>query len=202
MRPAFLSARRFALPLALAVAAVLVVALARQNRALLIEARHLRGQQRLPHAGDVVPPVRARGLDGDTVLLGGGPTTAQALFVFTTTCPYCAETLPAWKRIAARLENSPTVVSYGVSLDPDSVTAAYASLHQLPFPVVRFPTARAAAWYRAIGAPLTLLVDSTGEVLYARAGVLSPGAVDSLFAALSGVTATSAGGRSTPASRR
>jgi peroxiredoxin len=186
MRDLLLRVRRLVLPFALAFAAVITLALARENRSLMQAARHLRGQQRLPHARDVVPPVRAPRLDGDSVTLGAGPTAVQVLFVFTTTCPYCIETLPAWEQIATRLSKTSDVVLYGVSLDADSATRPYVAAHQLTFPIVRFPSQRAAAWYRALGGPLTLAIDSTGRILYARAGVLTPAAQDSLFAALSG----------------
>ena len=95
--------------LALALAAILVVVLGSQNRGLVQEVRRLRGQQRLPHRGDAVPVTRAPTLLGDSVTLGGGPDRAQVLFIFTTTCRYCLETLPGWQGIAARLARAPGV---------------------------------------------------------------------------------------------
>ena len=84
----------------------------------------------------------------------------------------------------------------GVSLDGDSATGAYAAAHALPFPIVRFPTLRAAGTYRALGSPITLALDSGGTVLYARAGVLTSAAVDSLFTALEDTLSAPGGGGS------
>ena len=84
----------------------------------------------------------------------------------------------------------------GVSLDRDSATAVYAAAHALPFPIVRFPTLRAAGTYRAVGSPITLALDSGGTVLYARAGVLTSAAVDSLFTALEDTLSAPGGGGS------
>jgi hypothetical protein len=116
------------------------------------------------------------------------------LFVFNTTCRYCLATLPAWREIAERLAAAPGVGLYAVSLDPDSLTEAYVTAHALRFRMVRFPTPRAAATFRAAGVPITLALDSAGTVIYARGGVLTRPAVDSLFAALA-VAGDSAAGR-------
>jgi len=168
----------------LGLAAILLVILGTQTRALRQEVRHLRGAQQLLHAGDVVPPVRVPRLGGDSVTLGAGPDRAQVLFVFLTTCPYCERALPQWDTIVGRVVGLAGVRVYGVSLDPDSATVGYVARHRLRFPMVRFGTAREAGTYRAIGSPITVVVDSAGTVLYARAGVLSAGAVDSLLSVI------------------
>jgi peroxiredoxin len=180
--------------LLLASSAALVVVLGVQTRVLRQEVRRARGREHLLHVGDVVPVVRAPALVGDSVTLGGGPRPLQVLFVLTTTCPYCLETLPSWRTIADSVAGRPDVALYGVSLYGDSATAAYAAAHALPFRVVRFPTARAAGTYRAVGSPITLVVDSGGGVRYVRGGVLTAAAVDSLFAALEAPPATRAAG--------
>lgn len=176
---------RLAVPVGFVLAAAIIVVLSFENQSLVQEARRLRGQRRLPHPGDAVPVVRAPGLAGDTVTLGGGPDRRELLLIFSTSCEFCLETLPTWDAIARDL---PTRVKglglYGVSLDADSATRTYVALHHLRFPIVHFPTERAATTYRAIGSPITLLIDSAGSVRYARAGVLNAGAVDSLYAAL------------------
>lgn len=104
--------------------------------------------------------------------------------MLNTTCQYCLATLPTWQAIAERLVGAPGVGVYAVSLDPDSATEAYATAHALRFRMVRFPTPRAAATFRAAGVPITLALDSAGSVIYARGGVLTRPAVDSLYAAL------------------
>jgi predicted transcriptional regulator len=57
---------------------------------------------------------------------------------------------------------------------------------------VQARTARAAGTYRAVGSPITLVLDSGGGVRYVRGGVLTAAAVDSLVAALEVPLATRA----------
>jgi peroxiredoxin len=169
------------LPVALALTAVVAVVLARQNADLTLSVRRLRGQQRLPHVHDVMPEVRAPTLDGRNVTLGAGPDKVQVLFMFNTTCHYCAENLGKWQMNAKALAPTAGIGVYAVSLDPDSATRAYVEKNHLTVPVARFPDHRSAGTYRVIGVPVTLVMDSTGLVLYERASVLTMPAVDSLF---------------------
>ena len=172
---------RFVAPTALVLAAAVAVFLAQQNRDLLRDVKRLRGQQRLPHLHDVMPVVRAPRLDGGTAMLGGGPDQAQVLFMFDVGCHYCAENLAKWQMIYRAMQGAPRVGVYAVSLDSDSATRAYVEAHKLTMPVARFPDHRSAGTYRIIGVPVTLVVDSSGLVLYERASVLTMPAVDSLF---------------------
>jgi len=180
-------ARQAAPWVVLGLAAILLVILGMQTRALRRDVRRLEGAQHLLHPGDVVPALRVARSDGDSITLGAGPDPVQVLFVLSTTCPYCEATLPQWDTIAGRLLGTRGVVVYGVSLDPDSATVAYAARHGMRFPIVRFARARDAGTYRAIGSPITLVVDSSGTVLYARGSVLTGAATDSVVkAALAG----------------
>ncbi|HEX8360754.1 MAG TPA: hypothetical protein VF613_11620, partial [Longimicrobium sp.] len=79
------------LPLAaLAVAAALVVVLARQNRELRADQTALLDRATVAYAGMWVPAVPATGVDGGELRLGEpGPGGAQVLYFFTTTCRYC-----------------------------------------------------------------------------------------------------------------
>jgi peroxiredoxin len=162
------------------VAAVLVVLLAVQNRRLETELASLRSQLHLPQVGDVLPSVRVPRLDGDSLTLGAGSGRVQVLFIFNTRCAYCVRTLPTWKALATRLGAVGEVEIYGVSLDSDSATAAYAMAHEWTVPLVRFPSADAAAVFRAVGVPLTLALDRTGRVLYRQAGVVTDAAAELL----------------------
>jgi len=178
---------RLASPVALAVAALLVVVLAFQNRTLREEVQTLRRRSERPYPGLVVPSFRAITIAGDSVMIGEGvPGVRQVLFIFNTTCGFCRETLPYWSKIANELgtEERREVEVYGISVDSEVETRRYVVEEGLSFPVVRFPEARLVRLYRAEGVPRTLVLDHQGEVLYARAGSFgSQSVVDSIIAA-------------------
>jgi len=115
--------RTLALPGALLAAAALVVVLGIQVRAARAELQAEKRKAILPATGQVVPAVRARTLDGDSVLLGEGePGTSQVLFIFNTRCGICVATLPSWERVHARLGGAAAATVLGWSQDADSLT--------------------------------------------------------------------------------
>jgi hypothetical protein len=175
--------KSLAIPAALVVAVILVIALGIQVRALRGEVAAERRRSVLTSAGQVVPPVWARTLGGDSVLLGEGPEgSRQVLFVFNTTCAICLETLPAWKRIQQALESVPGLSLLGWSQDPDSLTRAYVAGRSLAFPtIVTGVSSKYLRLYRVQGVPSSLVIDSDGNVLYGRPGALTRGAEDSLM---------------------
>lgn len=77
--------RALVLPGALLAAAALVVVLGVQVRAARAELQAEKRKTILPATGQVVPAIRGRILDGDSVLLGeGSPGTHQVFFIFNT----------------------------------------------------------------------------------------------------------------------
>jgi peroxiredoxin len=181
------TARAF-VPTALVAALGLVFVLGVKNQSLKREVRRLRVQDKVPHAGVVVPVFRTVTLTGDSVTIGAGqPGGRQVLFYFTSTCPYCIQTLPAWKRITSEVQTREGDVAavFGISLDSVDATTRYTAVHALRFPVLRFPDAKTAALYRAVGVPMTVVLDDDGHVLYGRAGALTERvAIDSVLAAV------------------
>jgi peroxiredoxin len=175
---------------ALLAASALIVVLATRHHRLTEAYRTLRLRTSLPSAGAMVPTFRARTLAGDSITIGEGPDprAKQVLFVLTTSCPFCRQTLATWARIAdsaASLRSGHVVVA-AISLDSLSPTQDYVRRHQLRYPVVLFPVAKLRRLYRASAVPQTLVLDHEGRILYARTGLLEPQAVvDSIFAALS-----------------
>lgn len=175
---------------ALLAASALIVVLATRHQRLTEAYRILRLRTSLPSAGAVVPTFRARTLAGDSITIGEGPDplAKQVLFVLTTSCPFCRQTLPTWARIAdsvSTLRQGQVVVA-AISLDSLGLTQDYVRQHQLGYPVVLFPTKKLRRLYRASAVPQTLVLDHEGRILYARTGLLEPQAVvDSVFAALS-----------------
>jgi hypothetical protein len=162
-------------------ACVLVILLEMNVRSLREELRAERARSLLPAAGQVVPPVWAHTLSGDSLRLGEGPPgSRQVLFVFNTTCPICVEALPGWGSVAQRLASASHVSVLGWSQDSDTATAAYLAAHGLALRVVTGVPQTYLRLYRALGVPTTLVLDEIGNVLYGRPGILTAAAEDSI----------------------
>ncbi len=72
-----------------------------------------------------------------------------------------------------------------LSLDSAAQTTAYASEHQLRYPVGFFPDWKAPLLFRAHAVPQTLVLNAYGVVLYSHIGLLEQGpGLDSLFQTL------------------
>lgn len=179
----------------LAAAAALVVALAWQKRSL--EQRYARLLERSlnPHPGLFVPAFSAATVAGDSVRIGEPqPGTAQLLFFFTTTCPYCKASLPAWNRIVRATEGIHDVAAYGVALDSLHLTREYVRERAMTRPIVVLNDRRSTSLYRVRRVPLLLLVGEGGRVRFSRIGTLEdPAAVDSVLDAMAPVQSGVAG---------
>ena len=175
-----------------ATAAVLVVTLALRVRDLTDEVRRLRFERNLPQVGDLVPNTRVRQLGADSVALGQrGAAVRQVWFVFDTSCPICAASLPDWNAVADRLRADSTVLVLGLSLDSAAVTQSYMRAHHLVFPVALLEAAKAAGSYRIRGVPLTIVVDQAARIRLVRPGRFTAAAGDSLLQFLAADSAAS-----------
>jgi hypothetical protein len=176
---------RPALVLALTVAAIVVVTLARQKQALEARYRELAARLDVPYVSMYVPVIRALSVQGDSILIGEpGEGERQLLLVFDTRCPPSRASLPWWNGLADRLADDSRVRTYGVSLDSLEASRAYAMEHELAFPVVRLTERRAQGLVRLRRVPQVLILNHEGRVVFRRLGVLeSEAAVDSIVAA-------------------
>jgi peroxiredoxin len=178
--------------LALAAAAVLVVVLGQQKRSLIEQVEQTQYQLRQartePMRGMWMPAFQAPTLEGQAATIGEVPGEGrQVLLMYTTTCPYCLSSIPAWKQIKAAADTmtSMRTAVYGVSLDSVDVTRKYIAQHGLPYPTVRFPDEKVAGMYRAGTVPVTLVLDERGRAIYSRTGELKdPAAIDSVMQAI------------------
>lgn len=78
---------------------------------------------------------------GDTFSLNGvlfsGHSSAdklcknQVIFIFTTSCPFCKKSIPAWNKLAAKVGRC----SFGISLDEAKETRRYVLENSITFPV-------------------------------------------------------------------
>lgn len=176
---------RVIIPTVAAAALVLVAVLAVQNGRLRTELADLRYRSIRPQAGQFVPSFVASTTTGDTVkILSGDTASRQLLLVFTTTCPYCEASVPAWNDLARRVTPEGAVV-LGISLDSLDQTRRYAEQHGLQYPVIQFPSEAYRRMYRANSVPITMVIDGGGHVIYARTGVVETDAAkDSILAAV------------------
>lgn len=174
--------------IALTAAAALVVVLSLKVRDLNDRYSKLTERAFRPYAGMYVPTFQTSTLEGAPVTVGESPGAGrQVLFIFTTTCPYCQSTLPAWREIKASLDTvrSVPVAVYGITLDSVPVSRGYAAKNKLPFPVVRFPEDKLTSIYRAGTVPLTVVLDEEGRMIHSRLGELKGRpAIDSVLAAV------------------
>jgi peroxiredoxin len=183
-----------ALPyVALAAAAVLVVVLGQQKRTLITQVETTQQQLRRatsePMRGMYMPAFQAAPVEGGApATIGELPAEGrQVLLMYTTTCPYCLSSIPAWKQITAATDTMTRIRAavYGVSLDSVDVTRQYITQHGLPYPTVRFPNEKVAAMYRSGTVPVTLVLDEQGRTIYSRTGELKAKiAIDSVIAAI------------------
>lgn len=166
-------------------AVALVVVLALQKQRLEDRYNALRERLTSPQPGFRLPWVPARTLAGESVTLGR-PDSArlQILFFYTTTCPHCRVTVPAWNSVAQQVADAEVL---GVQLDSPHRAAAYRDSVGLRYSVVPFDSAlavRVTDWYRIGGVPLTIVADHDGRATYARRGrIETPEASDSIVAA-------------------
>jgi peroxiredoxin len=177
---------------ALAAAAVLVVVLGQQKRTLIEQVEQTRYQLReartTPIRGMWMPAFQASTLEGQPATIGEVQGEGrQVLLMYTTTCPFCLSSIPAWKQLKTVTDTMTSVRAavYGVSLDSVNVTRDYIAKHQLPYPTVRFPDEKIAGMYRSGTVPITLVLDERGRAIYSRTGELkNPLAVDSVLQAI------------------
>lgn len=149
------------------------VVLARQNRQLMRDNGELFERATRPYVGMVVPVATAVSLQGDTISLGAPERSVrQVLLFFTTTCSFCRSAIPVWRSLATRVSTIAQARVYGVALDSTDSLAAYVEHAGLEFPIVQPSYPRFLHLYRSKAVPLTMVVNDSGRVLYARFGVL------------------------------
>jgi cytochrome oxidase Cu insertion factor (SCO1/SenC/PrrC family) len=170
------------LHLLVVVLAVEVYILMRQNRELK-EGRASTPQETIKEGdylslSDLTPVTNGSHLD--TV------SRKQLIFVFTTRCPSCKETLPMWKSLADTAIQRKSFAVFGICLDPLVDTKTYVSENQLRFPVfIPVNKESFSKNNRVQGVPQTILRDRTGFVEKAQRGRLSVDMYNEILHAIS-----------------
>jgi peroxiredoxin len=159
-----------------------VVILARQNKEL--KQGPSSAQQESLKVGDyfslsgIIP--LDNGTDPDTI------SGRQVIFVFTTRCPFCKETLPLWEKIASEAKRVKDVALIGICLDEEAATKAYVEEHGLDFPVF-LPVSKDSLVQRnkLHGVPQTIIRARGGLVQNVWRGRLSQEQLQEVIRALS-----------------
>lgn len=186
----------------LAGSAAMLVLLGVRHRTLRESFHEHRRTDMRVQRGQYVPSFKGITAAADESLtVGQGPVGSRQVLIFlTSTCPYCRQTLPFWKRMAGQLADSITAGSPVriLALTTDSLTVAkeYARINQLPFPLVPLEGMRLVSMYRAFVVPQTIVIDHEGRVLLARHGVIeTQQALDSVIKAAVNAKPESASGQ-------
>jgi thiol-disulfide isomerase/thioredoxin len=177
------------LSVALLLACGLVVVLGKRQIELNRAYVELKRRASQPHEGYGVPAFLAHTLAGDTVTVGeiADSSARQVLFVLTTTCPYCKATLPVWAGLADSLHRlgGGKVRVLALSLASLRRAGIYVTEHRIRYPVATFPSDKFRRLYRAGSVPQTVVLDASGQVLFAHVGRLTAGPVlDSIYRAV------------------
>lgn len=172
--------------IALAVAVALIAVLGMQNRTLKTGNAQLIERSAAPHAGLTMPAFDAVTSAGDSVTIGSAPEgEKQLLLFFTSTCPICNNTLPAWNEIAQKAAALGEVNVFGIQLDTMQLELGNAGVTALYFPLLNLPDSRLQQWYRVRGVPVTVLLNHEGRVLYSKLGEISERSmIDTVMAAV------------------
>ncbi|MBI5215083.1 MAG: thioredoxin family protein [Ignavibacteriae bacterium] len=151
-----------------------IILLTLQNRELktqLAEAISKPSPQEILKVGERVDPFYAATLNGTTKEFQYDDTTKKyLLFIFSTTCSYCEKNLSNWKSIEQSLQNSTMKISW-LSTHPIDKTVDYAAKNQLTTEVCVVDTVFARK-YKVYGVPLTILINSQGNVEKVWRGLL------------------------------
>jgi len=167
----------------LVTAALLVVVLAQRVQALRTQVDTLREHSTLLYPGYLLPAFEAQTVGGQRVLVGRAlPGGRQMLLMFTTTCPHCLASVPAWNRIAEATERDSTIEVVGLCLNGADLASRYAAEQGLRFPVVVLADPTLRFLYRTQTVPQAVVLDAEGRVVHVRHGRVEGGAaVDSLL---------------------
>jgi peroxiredoxin len=170
----------------LLVALLLTWRLTRQSADLRSQLARTRISVLQPHVGMPVPAFRTSTVSGDSITLGGDDGPRQLLFFLSTSCGFCLESLEGWKRIGEVIarDSTSSVEVLWVSLSSADSTKEYVERHGIRQPVLLMNDRKMAGFYHANLVSLTVLLNDSGVVSYARLrAVEGEAAVDSILSA-------------------
>jgi len=173
------------LHLVVVILAIEVVILARQNR------QFKEGQD--PASQESVKVGDYLSLSGivpvDTIARLDSTSERQVIFVFTTRCPFCKETLPLWRQIAHQAEKAENVALIGICLDHLAETKVYVEEQKLTYPVFVAEDKESFVKKNKLhGVPQTIIRATSGRVERVWKGRLSEQEFREVVRAISHIT--------------
>jgi peroxiredoxin len=150
-----------------------IVFLTIQNRAL----KHaLSGPQTGKTPDFLKPGDQAQAFNG---IDANGQTTRIAyddadylILITSTSCPWCARTMPIWKDIADKAKGKPLRV-VAVAIDGKGELPAYIQKNGINFDVVNFAEPSTQSSYKAFSTPQTIFIKRGGRVEKTWQGLLT-----------------------------
>jgi peroxiredoxin len=135
--------------------------LIKQNRDL--KALIARGQPGFLKQGEQVPTLAANNLSGQRSTVDYAARAKTVLFVFSPQCAACERTAPWWKQIiAASIRNEYQI--FGISLGDGLKTNSFLTSNGLRLETLVDIDAETRAAYKFSMTPLTIVIDSKGNV--------------------------------------
>jgi peroxiredoxin len=114
-------------------------------------------------AGTSLPPIAAKGLDGQPATISYRPDELPTiLYVFTPTCGWCTKNLQNIKALAERTKGKYRVI--GLSLSSDKLQD-YVTRSDLTFPVYSDLSPGVTIKYRMGGTPQTIVISNEGKLV-------------------------------------
>lgn len=132
--------------------------------------------------GDALPDLELVGTTGTSSSLLTELAAGGVVVFITTTCPYCAMSLPEFQRIAEEMDRAGRSF-VGVSLHPAEMTQEYVATRMLTFPLwtLAIPADRSSLKVGAV--PFTITVMADGTVGEGWRGTVTEGVADMVIAA-------------------
>lgn len=122
----------------------------------------------VPPAPPPVPPLAVGERIGNASLLGVDQSAKSLILITSSTCHFCAESMPFYRRLSAHLRSHGTRI-VGVSWEPQEANSAYLASNGV---VIDGAVSAGQAGIEVVGTPTLILVNRNGIVLKAWSGKL------------------------------
>lgn len=142
-------------------------------------------------AGDEFPPVDLVATSGEVVRIEADVDQVKVLYLFTTTCPYCAASHAEVNRMQSQLGDN--VETLGIALDGPELARSNLDLDAITWRVLAAPDRGIASALRIPQVPTILLLDADSRVVRTWTGQVTQTTVtDVVLASRPGSTSSAA----------
>lgn len=160
---------------------VFVILLSQKNK-LLVEMLGV-GEIEQIELGDKISGMSFEDFFGNEFSLLFPKTKKSLIIIFSTTCPYCTQSIPVWKSVFEKYNKEINIL--GISEDSKEAVKNYALENDISFPIY-FPIEEGFSRHNKIyGVPYMILLNEEGIVEHIWRGLLKENILDEIIAALS-----------------